>query len=199
MNNPPPSNLGPQSEPWARDITEQVRQNAEAIERLGGDASNDGRVNNSQMDQIAYQINELQQRQSGTVLAPGVTTPTFSTGSQTVNITIQIPRPDVARVGWVSVQFTATNSNTNQSEIYASMSMDGRVFHRDSRAVPTQNLEPASWNGAKPLQGYTGFTAGPGAGGTITLTLEASAALSTGARFVDYTDIRATYQYSQPA
>ena len=199
MSNPPPSNLGPQSEPWARDITAQVQQNAIAIERLGGDASNDGRINNSAFDNIAYQINELEQRQTGIVRNPDVTTPVISSGSTVTTVTLQIPRPDIKRIGWATVQFTATNSNNLQTEVYATFSMDGTVFHRDSRSVPTQNLEPASWNGQKALTGYTGFIAEPGSGGTITLTLEAEVALSTGARSVTYSNIQVTYQYGQAA
>lgn len=195
---PPPSYLGPQSEPWGRYITEQVRQNAEAIERLGGDASNDGRINNSTLDLLGSQIKELSQRQAGVVTAPDVFTPEFSSGTQTLTVNIQIPRPkDAARVGWVSVQFTATNSNANQTEVFGSMSIDGTVFHRDSRAVPTGNLEPASWNGDKAITGYTGFTASPDTGGSIDLVLQAQVAFSSGSRSVRFHSIRATYQYGQ--
>ena len=199
MNTPPPSNLGPMAEPWARDITEQVRQNAEAIERLGGDASNDGRINNSVMDTISYQINEIQARQSGIIQHPDVTTPVFAAGSVLQTIALQIPRPTVGRIGWLSVQVTATNSNGLQSEVYTSMSVDGSVFHRDSRSVPTQLLEPASWGGAKALTGYTGFVASPTAGGSVSIALEAEAALSSGARSVTYSNISAVYQYGQAA
>lgn len=197
-NTPPPSNLGPQSQPWARSVTDTLSQHMLAIERLGGDATNDGRVNNSTLDNIAYQINELQQRQAGTVASPDITTPTFTNPNSVTNtVTLQIPRPDRPRIGWVSVQFTATNSNSAQTEVYGSFSIDGTVFHRDSRTVPTQNLEPASWGGQKALTGYTGFTATPTSGGTLILTLQAEAALSTGARFVTYSNIRANYQYGQ--
>lgn len=198
MNNFPPSNLGPLSEPWAREITAQTIANQSAIQRLGGDFSNDGSVNNSTLDNIAYQINELQQRQFGIVKSSDITTPSFTNpNSVTNNVTIQIPRPDVPRIGWLSVQFTATNSNAEQSEIYASFSIDGTVFHRDSRTVPSENLEPASWQGQKALTGYTGFTATPTTGGTLTLTLQAEAALSFGARTVTYSGIQASYQYGQ--
>lgn len=199
MNTPPPSNLGPMAEPWARDITEQVRQNAEAVERLGGDASNDGRINNSVMDTISYQINEIQARQSGIVEHQPTTTPVFSAGTVIQVLALQVPRPSSGRIGWLSVQVTATNSNTLQTEVYASMAIDGRVFHRDSRSVPTQLLEPASWGGDKALTGYTGFVAGPDFGGTVTITLEADAALSSGARSVTYSNITAFYQYGQAA
>ncbi|QZD97645.1 hypothetical protein SEA_PLATTE_52 [Microbacterium phage Platte] len=196
-NNPPPSNLGPLSEPWGREITRQVQANREAIQRLGGDLSNDGSLNNSTLDQIAYQINELQQRQSGIVAVAPFSTATFSTGSVTNVVTIQVPRPAQNRYCTVSLQFTATNSNANQTEVYATMEIDGTVFHRDSRSVPTQNLEPASWGGQKALTGFTGFIAGPNGGGLLRLTLQAENALSTGARFVTYSNIQANYQYGQ--
>lgn len=196
-NTPPPSNLGPLSEPWGRDITQQVLANRTAIERLGGDFSNDGSLNNSTLDKIAYQIREIQQRQSGVLFSPDFSTAPFSTGSVTNTITIQLPRPSENRYGTVSLQFTATNSNANQTEVYATMEIDGRVFHRDSRSVPTQNLEPSSWGGQKALTGFTGFTAGPGMGGLLRLTLQAENAFSSGSRFVKYTGIQANYQYGQ--
>lgn len=197
MNIPPPSNLGPLSEPWGREITKQVQENRTAIQRLGGDFSNDGSLNNSTLDNIAYQINELRQRQAGIVTAADFSSASFSSGTVTNVVTLQIPRPDVARVGTVSLQFTAINSNANQSEVYASMEIDGTVFHRDSRSVPTQNLEPSSWGGQKALTGFTGFTATPTSGGTLRLTLQAEAALSTGSRSVRYFNIEANYQYGQ--
>lgn len=197
ITTPPPSNLGPLSEPWAREITKQVEGNRVALERLGGDFSNDGSLTNSTLDNISYQINELEQRQSGTVRGADFSTATFSSGSVTNVIVLQIPRPDVSRIGTVSLQFTATNSNGNQTEVYASMEMDGVIFHRDSRSVPTQNLEPSSWGGQKALTGFTGFRAGPGYGGTLRLTLQAEAALSPGDRFVNYFNIQANYQYGQ--
>ncbi|AWY05031.1 hypothetical protein SEA_HORTUS1_52 [Microbacterium phage Hortus1] len=196
-NNPPPSNLGPLSEPWGREITRQVQANREAIQRLGGDLSNDGSLNNSTLDQIAYQINELQQRQAGIVAVAPFSTASFSTGSVTNVVTIQVPRPAENRYCTVSLQFTATNSNANQTEVYATMEIDGTVFHRDSRSVPTQNLEPASWGGQKALTGFTGFIAGPSGGGLLRLTLQAENAFSTGARFVTYSNIQANYQYGQ--
>ncbi|AXC37914.1 hypothetical protein SEA_JACKO_56 [Microbacterium phage Jacko] len=199
-SNPPPSNLGPLSQPWARDITEQVVANRIALERLGGDFSNDGSLTNSTLDNISYQINELRQRQSGVVSLADVSTVNFRNPTITSNvITIQIPRPDVPRVGTVSVQLTAVNSNAAQSEVYVTMTADDIVFHRDSRSVPTQNLEPASWRGEKAFTGYTGFRAGPGFGGTISLLLqcEAIAGGSTTFRNVRFTNIQANYQYGQ--
>jgi hypothetical protein len=193
----PPSNLGPQAEPWGREIAKLTVNNSEAIDRLGGDTSNDGRINNSTMDVMASQINELQQRQSGLVRVNSVQTPTFSSGTQTLTVNIQIPRPSVNRSGWVAVQFTAVNSNANQTEVYGSMSIDGNTFHRDSRAVPSENTEPASWGGEKAITGYSGFVAGPDFGGTITLVLEAEVAFSSGDRFVVFQNIQASYQYGQ--
>lgn len=194
---PPPSNLGPLAEPWAREITSQVINQATAIDRLGGTVSGNGSSGNASLDNISYQINELRQRQSGVIVYPSFSTSSFSSGSVTNTITIQIPRPDVARFGTVSVQFTATNSNALQTEVYGSIEIDGNTFHRDSRSVPSQNLEPSSWNGQKAITGYTGFTAGPGFGGTINLTLQAEAAFSSGARVVNYSNIQANYQYGQ--
>ena len=198
MNVLPPSNLGPLSQPWGDEITRQTLANERAIQRLGGDFSVDGSLNNSTLDSITNQIRELQQRQFGIVTAPDFTTASFTNPNSVTNsVTLQIPRPDVPRIGWVSVRFTATNSNALQTEVYGSFSIDGTVFHRDSRTVPSEALEPASWQGQKALTGYTGFTATPSSGGTITLTLQAEAALSSGARIVTYSGIQASYQYGQ--
>lgn len=196
-NIPPPSNLGPFSEPWGREITQQVQRNREAIQRLGGDFSNDGSLNNSALEQIAYQIQELQQRQSGSVSFATFSSASFSSGSVTNVVNLQIPQPATRRFATVSVQVTATNSNSAQTEVYATMEVDGTVFHRDSRSVPTQNLEPSSWGGQKAITGFTGFTAGPGGGGSIRLTLQAENAFSSGPRFVTYSNILAVYQYGQ--
>lgn len=200
INNPPPSNLGPYAEPWARYITEQTQANQTAIERLGGDFSTDGSLNNAALENISYQINELRQRQAGTVRAPDFNTAAFANPTMLTNVVnIQIPRPSQPRMGTVSVQFTATNSNFAQSEVYASMEIDGTTFHRDSRSVPTQNLEPASWGGQKAIIGFTGFTAGPGFGGSIRLTLQVEAIYdgATTPRIVSYKNIQANYQYGQ--
>lgn len=183
------------SEPWARWRTNQAVKNAEAIESMGGDASNDGRINNSTMDQMTHQIGELQARQSGFVFANDALL-SLTSGIATTTVAIQLPMSDVTRVGWVSVQFTARTSNSLSTGVYGSMVMDGRVFHRDSRAVPTANLEPASWNGEKAITGYTGFRAGASFGGLITLTLQAEA-LDTGARTITFSGIQASYQYGQ--
>ena len=99
---PPLSNLGPMSEPWGRFITEQTLTNAEGIERLGGDATNDGRINNSTLDLMASQINELYQRQSAIVTSPDLQTPPFDNTGVTfsASVNIQLPRPTDAARAW---------------------------------------------------------------------------------------------------
>jgi len=187
------------SEPWARFQTDQTIRHAEVIESMGGDASNDGRINNSVMDSMASQIEDLSARQSGIVQTGDIYTAPFTTGSQFAVATLQIPRPtDSARAGWVAAQFTARNNTSRQTEVYATFLMDGRIFHRDSRSVPTTNFEPSSWNGDKALTGYTGFIAFPATGGTLTIELQAEAAFDTsGPRTITFADIRASYQYGQ--
>lgn len=200
LTTPPPSNLGPLSEPWGRWITDQTRQNAVAIERLGGDATNDGIQNSSQFDGLASQINELYQRQSGLLTIADRVSGSIpgNGGSNRIQIPIQIPRPsDAERIGWLSVQFTARANSADSTEVFGSFSLDGEVFHRDSRYVPTENLEPASWNGDKALTGYTGFRASPTSGGLLNLDLEATSSTGASARTVKYTNIRVTYQYGQ--
>lgn len=199
INTPPPSNLGPQAEPWARWIQGQVEQNARQVEILGGDSTNDGIQNNSILTQIGNQIKELQARQSGLIQGDSVTLNVPGNGgTASTTINLQVPRPvDVSRIGWLSVQFTAEARSADSTEIFGSFSLDGVVFHRDSRYVPTENLEPASWNGNKALTGYTGFVASPGGGGSLEITLEAIASTGTGTRQVRFSNIRVTYQYGQ--
>lgn len=199
INTPPPSNLGPLAEPWARWIQGQVEQNARQVDILGGDSTNDGIQNNSTLDQIASQIRELQARQSGLILADPVTINVPGNGgTASTTISIQVPRPsDVSRIGWLSAQFTAEARSSDSTEIFGSFSLDGQIFHRDSRYVPTENLEPASWNGNKALTGYTGFVASPSGGGSLSMRLEAISSTGTATREVRFANIRVTYQYGQ--
>lgn len=199
LTTPPPSNLGPLSEPWARWQTAQVIQNATAIERLGGDSTNDGIANNSSFDQLASQINELYARQSGLLTLPDQVSAAVEFGNPAMNVfTFQIPRPtDGTRTGWLSAQFTASaDSLTLYTDVFGSFSIDGRIFHRDSRYVPTNNLEPTSWNGDKAITGYTGFTLGPNDGGTVTIVAEAIPQ-GFGLRTVRYGNLQLTYQFGQ--
>ena len=161
---PPPSNLGPLAEPWAREITRQVQDQATAIERLGGSLSNDGSATNGSLDNIAFQINELEQRQAGVVFADNLTTARFTQPNTVTNIiTLQIPRPDRPRVGTLSVQFTAQANSALQTEVYGTFSIDGLVFHRDSRTVPTPHPPPSPWHRLHAIPPYTAFSAAPAA------------------------------------
>lgn len=196
---PPPSNLGPLSQPWERFYTAQLLQNATAIERLGGDATNDGVQNNSTLDIMARQINEIYARQTGQVARDDFAQTTNSNGQAITTFSLQVPRPADRRIGWLSLQMAVTtNSPTNPIEVYATFSIDGTVFHRDSRTLPDPNFEPSSWNGQKSFTAYTGFTADSASGGTIDVTVQADRAFNpTGVRVLTYAGIRATYQYGQ--
>lgn len=197
MNKPPRSNLPPDAEPWGRFITDGVQKNASTIEMLQNDSKNVARINSSTLDNLANQMEDIRNRQTGIVTYPTFSLPAFSTGTQATTISIQIPRPAVAKAGWCSVQFTAVNSNSLQTEVYASMFMDDVAFHRDSRSVPTSNFEPPSWGGDKSLIGYSGFFASPTSGGTVSLLLETEILFSSGSRFVTFKDIKVVYQYGQ--
>lgn len=196
---PPLSNLGPMSEPWARWQTDQTIQNATAIEQLGGDASNDGRINNSAFDNLAGQIKELNARQSWTVFGSTMTTPAFDQSGTTVSVSsnIQLPQPvDTARIGWVSLSATPSLSNTQDSTVFVTFSVDGRVFYRSSIALPP-GPTPAGWTGFS-FQGATGFTARPGSGGLLSILYEARGlSFSSGARLAYLSGISATVAYSQ--
>lgn len=195
----PPNNLGPYSQPWGDWISQQVVQNATQIERLGGDSTNDGVQNNSALDQIANQIQELQARQSGLVIVPDASLNVPGNGgTSSITIPVQVPRPaDAPRIGWLSVQFTAAATTSDSTEIFGSFSLDGNVFHRDSRYVPTENLEPPSWNGNKALTGYTGFVAAPTSGGDLSIVVEGISSFGASSRLINLSNIRVTYQYGQ--
>lgn len=201
MSKLPPSNLGPQSEPWARAIEDQTLQNATGIERIGGDASNDGRINNSTLDLMAGQIKEINARQAATVFASTITTPTYDETGNTVtaSATLQLPRPaDGQRSGWVTVSGTPGVSPALDSAVFITFMIDDRVFYRSSVGLPILDSTPVGWT-AVSFTGATGFTATPGSGGTIGITLQAfgQAFGSVGNRQATFSGISATVSYGQ--
>lgn len=197
---PPVGNMGPMAEPWRRWAQEQVITNAEAIERLGGDATNDGRANNSQMDLMASQINELYQRQSSLTLDDG-----FNSGPMaplsTVNVskTIQLPRPtDVTRNGWLSITLNGAQNTANDfSTMYISLYCDNVLFHRNSINFPVGGSTPVGWRDFTNVTGYTGFRASPTDGGSLRIEMIAVTNAGGGTRTLTISDIRITSQFSQ--
>lgn len=198
---PPLSNLGPMSEPWARWITDQTQQNEIAIERLGGDASNDGRANNSNMDLMASQINEIYQRQSGLVVGADMQTAQFNgtgTNAPMVAQNIQLPRPtDAERSGWLAVGFDVSQTNSEFGSAFLTLYIDGVAFHKNSIGFPTSLVTPASWGVNSNINGFTGFTANPGSGGLVRIELTPQSTSGSALRRVNATNINVTYQYSQ--
>ena len=197
----PPSNLGPMSEPWARAIADQTMQNATEIERLGGDSTNDGRTNNSAMDQMARQIAELNQRQAIRQPEPSLITGTFNESSptQTVMRDIQLPRPsDARRNAWVTVSGVPAVSPSLDIAAFVTFRMDGRTFYRSSAGLPLAIGVPAGWDGAT-FVGSTGFTASPTSGGLLTIVFQAIAESfgSPGSRVASLNSVEITLQYAQ--
>jgi len=203
MATPPPSNLGPMSEPWARFQTDQTLQNATAIERLGGDATNDGRLNNSTLDNMAAQLEEINQRQSGYVTANDITTAPFNgtgTSAPTVAQEIQLPRPtDTRRSGWLAVTFDVSQSTADFGTAFLTIYIDGRVFHKNSVGFPTSTITPPEWASNSNVAGFTGFTAEPSSGGLLRVELTGSASSGAALRTVSARSFQVTYQYSQKA
>lgn len=198
---PPLSNLGPMSEPWGRFITEQTLTNAEGIERLGGDAANDGRINNSALDLMASQINELYQRQSAIVTSPDLQTPPFDNTGVTfsASVNIQLPRPtDAARTGWVALNCNPTVEPALFTAVFVTFSIDGRMFYRSSMGLPPSDSAPVGWNNAS-FSGATGFDASPSSGGVLRVLLEAygSPFGDPGLRTASLRNISATVAYGQ--
>lgn len=201
MNRPPLSNLGPMAEPWARWITDQTQTNATAIEQLGGDASNDGRINNSSMDLMASQINELYQRQSAIVTSPDLYTPAFNNTGVTfsASVNIQLPRPtDAARSGWLALNCNPTVAPALFTAVFVTFSIDGRMFYRSSMGLPPSDSAPVGWNNAS-FSGATGFDASPSSGGVLGILLEAygSPFGDPGLRTASLQNISATVAYGQ--
>lgn len=198
---PPLSNLGPMSEPWARWQTDQTVTNALAIERLGGDASNDGRINNSTMDTMASQINEIYQRQSAYTTASPMTTASFNgTGTNAPMIAreIQLARPsDSSRTGWLAVSFDVSQSNSDFSVAFLTLYIDGRAFHKNSVGFPTSLVTPPAWGTNSNISGFTGFTASPNAGGLVRIELTPSSTSGAALRTITASDFQVTHQYSQ--
>lgn len=198
---PPPPNLGPMSQDWGRYMTEQVQQNAVAIERLGGDASNDGRVNNSTLDTMTSQLEEIGQRQSGYVTAAPITTAAFNgtgTSAPMVAREIQLPQPsDFPRAGWLAITFDVAQSTTDFGVGFFTIYVDGRIFHKNSVGFPRSDITPPEWAGNSNIAGFTGFTAEPGAGGLVRVEMTGSASAGAGLRTITASDFQVTYQYSQ--
>lgn len=199
MTTPPPNNLGPLSQPWARWRTDKVLENERTLQRLSGDATNDGIQSGTTINQIARQINEIYARQTGFVERDPYSQATNNSGQATSTFELQIPRPgDTNRLGWLAVQVAANTNSTVPVDVFATFEIDGRVFHRDSRTLPDGNFDPSTWNGQKSLIGYSGFTAGPTGGGLIRVTLQIDGQFyGNGVRTISYSNIRATYQFGQ--
>lgn len=198
---PPVGNMGPLAEPWRRWAEEQAITNAQAIDSLGGDASNDGRSNNAQMDLFSRQINELYQRQASLTSDPGFSSnPLPPSSSQTITKTIQLPRPtDTSRNGWLSVTMNALqyNNTTDFSVVFISLYCDNRLFHRNSVSFPIGSNTPTTWRDAANVTAYTGFVAGPDSGGTVTMEIVFQTQAGGATRTLGISDILITSQYSQ--
>lgn len=197
---PPQGNLGPMAEPWRRWAEEQALTNARAIEFLGGDATNDGRFNNSQMDTFSSQINELYQRQSSLTTDGGFSfTPLPPSSSQTISKSFQLPRPtDATRAGWLSITLNGSSTNTTDfSVLFISLYCDGVLFHRNSISFPIGTSSPPSWRDRANVTAYTGFSASPTSGGLVTMDAIAQTQAGGATRSIVVSDIRITSQYSQ--
>lgn len=203
LTTPPPNNLGPMSQEWGRYITVQTRQNAEAIERMGGDASNDGQVNNSTMDQMASQLNEVNQRQSAFTVADSITTAPFNgggTNAPMVARNIEIPRPaDVARSGWLALTFDVSQTTNEFTVAFFTIYIDGNPFHKSSIGFPVSTVTPASWGSGASVSAFTGFVAGPSFGGLVRVEMTGTANFGTVLRTVTASNFQVTNQYSQKA
>lgn len=194
---PPPRNLSPLAEPWGDWITQQTLQNREAIDRLGGDISNDGMLNNASSDLMADQIQELYERSTQSVPGIGsIATANFTTGTVFATQSFQLPRPNVPRAAWVSVSCVPYQSSAIDSAVFVTMDLDGTVFYRNSLALPGGLTTPPNWLNAS-MVGYCSYQAQPEAGGVITILLQASGFTGGGSHNVELVNIDATVNFGQ--
>lgn len=194
---PPKRNLGPMAEPWGDWSEAQTLQNAQAIENLGGDSTNDGRINNSTMDLMASQITELYARSSAFVTAADLTTPSFTDAIVSASRTIQLPRPSRKRMAWISVTGYPTQASAVDTAFFVTMSLDGVPFYRTSTALPAGMVTPAGWLNAS-MTGYTAFVASPASGGSVEILLQARGYFGGAAHTTTLAGIQASINFGQP-
>lgn len=196
MNKPPRRNLSPQADPWGAWAESELIHQSREIDRLGGDISNDGRLNNSSADLIAAQVQELYERSTIT-LNPGVlTSPAFSTNSVAATLNFDLPRPKTPRMAWVSVSAVPFQESTESTAMFITMNLDGRAFYRNSIGLPSGLNTPASWmNGS--MVGYTAYRASPTSGGLITILLQASGYTGGASHTTSLVNIQATVNFGQ--
>lgn len=89
MATPPLRNLSPMSEPWGRWAQEELEDLGRFAQTLGQGVGNDGRAQNSSMDNLSSQISELYARRTSVYDMPDLTTtsqpaPAFGVGTSTV-------------------------------------------------------------------------------------------------------------------
>ena len=218
VTRPPASNLGPMAQPWANYIQDQTITNRDAIERLGGDASNDGRINNAQMDMLSgqvatiaqqnvdiqAQVDEINARAINVLPSPTLQSGTFTNGSDSTvvyrNITIPAP-PNGARLGWLAVTASVSQTTTGgDSAAFIEFRMDGTAFHHASLPTPISGLNPPPWGDNASIAAFTSFDGA--ASHTLQLRISGRGFAMGGSnptRRVQLTDILITYQYAQRA
>lgn len=203
LGTPPPDNLGPMSRDWGRWATDQAKTNAEQIERMGGDASNDGRLNNTTLDSIGVQVTEISSRQSSFTQAEPMTTAPFNgagTDAPMIVREIQVPRPkDAPRSGWLAVSFDVSQTTDEFSVAFLTIYIDGRVFHKNSVGFPTNLVTPPAWGTNSNISAFTGYIAAPDFGGLLRIELTPGATSGTPLRTITASNFQVTNQYSQKA
>ena len=109
MATPPMRNLSPMAEPWGRWVQEEVEGIKRFAQSLGQGVGNDGRSQNSSMDNLSSQIGELYARRTNVYDMPDLTTtsmpaPAFGTGTSSISL----PGFPENEPRYASVSLTAT-------------------------------------------------------------------------------------------
>lgn len=179
------------SEPWGRWIEGEVQNIQRQADRLGLDSSNDGRINNSSMDQMALQINELQARSANGVAAPPMTisVPTGDTWYYGTT-TIALPAPAEPRWGLFSISAT-TQSTAEPYSLYLRAEINGNLL------VSRYDSAETRYDGRIVISGYSALPISDA--GTVDMVITCGIARWFGATFTSLRveDINASVSYAQ--
>lgn len=144
---PPKSNLSPLAEPWGRYIESEILGINTEIDRATGGIGAGQRVQGSAIDNLASQIQELEERALQAVSAPDMTTAVYDAGNAFVSTTMTLPAPLSSRMAVISASCAPMGLTPRNSVIFIRMSVNGKDFHRSSFAVPLiTSSTPPGWD-----------------------------------------------------
>ena len=193
---PPNRNLSPAAEPWGRYIENEVIALGSALNGMSSGVDSEGRVQNSSMDSLAMQINELNQRQTQTVAAPPINVAVTGTSWVSTSQDISLPASDFTRMAQVSFSgIIDISAPTLPTTTFLSITVDGAPLFRQSFQVPASASSPPGWVGGG-IGAFGGIRVPAGTSPTMTLSLS-SMGFTAGARNVYIDSGSASITYGQ--